>query len=115
MADAVSIGERWGRVTSTFRTPDHNRRVGGVRNSHHLRNRAIDIARARGVSHRQIEQAYRQAGYVLVESLDEGDHSHFAFANRSSPKPADPGNADRSVEAATERDRFRIVLAPGSR
>jgi hypothetical protein len=27
-----------------------------------------------------IAAAFRNAGYRLVESLDEGDHSHFAFA-----------------------------------
>ena len=76
---AAGIGSRWGRVTSTYRTPEHNRRVGGVRNSYHLRGRAIDIARRPGVSHAQIAAAFRTAGYQLIESLDEGDHSHFAF------------------------------------
>ena len=76
---AAGIGSRWGRVTSTYRTPQHNRRVGGVRNSYHIRGRAIDIARRPGVTHSQIAAAFRNAGYQLIESLDEGDHSHFAF------------------------------------
>ena len=75
----AGIGARWGRVTSTYRSPAHNRRVGGVANSYHLRSRAIDIARRPGVAHWQIAAAFRSAGYNLVESLDEGDHSHFAF------------------------------------
>ena len=74
------VGGRWGRVTSTLRSPAHNRRVGGVPNSYHLRGQAIDIARNPGVSHGEIAAAYRQAGFQLIESLDEGDHSHFAFA-----------------------------------
>lgn len=77
---AASIGSHWGRVTSTFRSPAHNRAVGGVPNSFHLRGRAIDIARRPGVTHTMIAAAFRNAGYRLVESLDEGDHSHFAFA-----------------------------------
>lgn len=77
---AASIGSSWGRVTSTYRSPEHNRRVGGVRNSYHIRGRAIDIARRPGVTHAQIAAAFRNAGYRLIESLDEGDHSHFAFA-----------------------------------
>ena len=77
---AASIGASWGRVTSTYRSPQHNRRVGGVRNSWHMHGRAIDIARKPGVSHSQIAAAFRNAGYRLIESLDEGDHSHFAFA-----------------------------------
>jgi hypothetical protein len=77
---AAGIGSKWGRVTSTYRTPEHNRRVGGVRNSWHTHGRAIDIARRPGVTHAQIAAAFRNAGYRLIESLDEGDHSHFAFA-----------------------------------
>ncbi|NUT01803.1 MAG: hypothetical protein HOP96_12605 [Sphingomonas sp.] len=80
LGSAAGIGSHWGRVTSTFRTAEHNRRVGGVRNSYHLRGRAIDIARRPGITHAMIAAAFRSAGYRLIESLDEGDHSHFAFA-----------------------------------
>lgn len=80
LGSAAGVGAKWGRVTSTYRTPQHNRRVGGVRNSYHIRGRAIDIARRPGVTHAQIAAAFRNAGYRLIESLDEGDHSHFAFA-----------------------------------
>lgn len=80
LRSAASLGSNWGRVTSTFRSPAHNRAVGGVPNSFHLRGRAIDIARRPGVTHAMIAAAFRNAGYRLVESLDEGDHSHFAFA-----------------------------------
>ncbi|HEY0628041.1 MAG TPA: hypothetical protein VGD23_01810, partial [Sphingomicrobium sp.] len=34
MGDIRQIGSRWGRVTSTYRSPEHNRRVGGVANSY---------------------------------------------------------------------------------
>ena len=85
LGGAISIGSRWGRVTSTVRSREHNRRVGGVRNSFHLSGRAIDIARRPGVSHAQIAAALRNAGYRLVESLDEGDHSHFAFGTGNAP------------------------------
>lgn len=77
---AAQLARLYGVVTSTHRSPERNRLVGGVPNSHHLTGRAIDIARARGVTHRQVEAALRSAGYHLIESLDEGDHSHFAFA-----------------------------------
>jgi hypothetical protein len=79
LLNAARIGSQLGRVTSMRRSPEHNRRVGGVANSYHLSGRAIDIARRPGVSHGQIAAALRSAGYHLIESLDEGDHSHFAF------------------------------------
>jgi hypothetical protein len=85
---AARIGAQWGRVTSTWRSVAHNRAVGGVHNSFHLRGRAIDIARRPGVTHSMIASALRSAGYQLVESLDEGDHSHFAFHFGGSPSYA---------------------------
>lgn len=81
---AAAIGSRWGIVTSTSRTRQHNRLVGGAPNSFHLTGRAIDIARRPGVRHADIEASYRNAGFVLIESLDEGDHSHFAFGGTRS-------------------------------
>ena len=77
--NVVRISTAFGVITSAWRSPAHNRAVGGVPNSYHLQGRAIDIARKRGVTHRQIDAALRSAGYNLIESLDEGDHSHFAF------------------------------------
>src|SRR5215217_5794023 len=42
---AARMAAQWGRVTSTWRSAAHNRAVGGVPNSYHLRGRAMDIAR----------------------------------------------------------------------
>jgi len=101
---AASIGAQFGVVTSTRRSVQHNRRVGGVANSYHLSGRAIDIARRPGVTHSQIAQAYRQAGMQLIESLDEGDHSHFAFR---------AGRLTASLpQAQSSATNWRIVLAP---
>ena len=113
MESAVQVARGWGTVTSTYRSPSHNRRVGGARNSHHLRNRAIDIARRPGVTHRQIDAAFRQAGYLLIESLDEGDHSHFAFAEGrgAAVRP----RVEIVTRADAPSDGFRVVLAPRAR
>ena len=106
ISSAASLGSQWGRVTSTYRSPRHNRAVGGVPNSYHLSGRAIDIARRGGVSHAAIKAAYLNAGYSLVESLDEGDHSHFAFSfgppRISSLRPA----------GKSEVTEWRVVYAP---
>lgn len=112
MSTVKQIGARWGQVTSTYRTPAHNRRVGGVANSYHLSNRAIDIARRPGVSHWQIAAAYRDAGYSLAESLDEGDHSHFAFG---APRArAAKAQAQMVAVKSGERTEWRIIYAPPS-
>ena len=89
MPGAVSMGAKWGVVTSVHRSPERNRAVGGAPNSWHLQGRAIDIARRPGVRHAEIDAAFRRAGYVIIESLDEGDHSHFAFGlTGQAPRPA---------------------------
>lgn len=111
MSNVKQIGAKWGQVTSTYRSPEHNRAVGGVPNSYHLRGRAIDIARRPGVSHYQIAAAYRAAGYSLAESLDEGDHSHFAFG---APKHHRAPQAQMVAVQAGERTEWRIVYAPPS-
>ena len=111
MGDVRQIGSRWGQVTSTYRSPAHNRRVGGVANSYHLSNRAIDIARRPGVSHAQIAAAYRNAGYSLAESLDEGDHSHFAFGP---PRSRATSVARMVTVQSGEKTEWRIVYAPPS-
>ena len=84
----MRILSSYGVVTSTFRTPAHNKAVGGVPNSYHLVDLAIDVARRPGISHAQLEAALKRAGYRLLESLDERDHSHFAFGPAVIPKPA---------------------------
>jgi len=102
----AAIGSQWGRVTSTWRSRERNRRVGGVRNSFHLIGRAIDIARRPGVSHAQIAAAYRNAGYRLIESLDEGDHSHFAFGTAGAPSAFKP---TPRKSAPTNATPWRVV------
>jgi hypothetical protein len=110
LSAAASLGSQWGRVTSTWRSRERNRRVGGVPNSFHLSGRAIDIARRPGVSHAQIAAAFRNAGYRLIESLDEGDHSHFAFGTGDGPvyrslKP------QAQPERRTASTQWRVVTA----
>ena len=110
MKPAAAIGARWGRVTSTYRSPARNRAVGGARNSWHLSGRAIDIARRPGVSHAAIANAFRAAGYSLIESLDEGDHSHFAFGTARSNTSWRPiGQPVRVTQAAAEMTDWGIV------
>ncbi len=85
LAAAASLVGRWGTISSLKRSAKHNRTVGGAANSFHLIGRAIDVVRRPGVRHRDIEAALLRSGLQLLESIDEGDHSHFAFAPGASP------------------------------
>lgn len=112
---AAAIGASWGQVTSTWRSTARNRAVGGARNSFHLSGRAIDIARRAGVRHRDIDAALRRAGYVLIESLDEGDHSHFAFGGRGAPQVLTPIMTMAANQSAPAGEtQWHIVSAPSS-
>ena len=113
IGEIARLGAQWGRVTSTFRSVEHNRSVGGVANSYHLRGRAIDIVRRPGVSHWQIASAMRAAGYSLLESLDEGDHSHFAFGSAGEVKAPRAVRARITLAGAGEVTHWRMVYAPG--
>jgi len=85
LGGALLVAAAFGTVTSTRRSVEHNRRVGGVPNSYHLVGQALDVRRRPGITHQAIDIALRRAGYVLIESLDEVDHSHFAFLGRTIP------------------------------
>ena len=98
ISGASRLVSAYGVVTSTFRSVLHNKAVGGVPNSYHLLDRAIDIVRRAGVTHWQIEAALKRAGYNLIESLDEHDHSHFAFA--ALPAKAPPPAPEQSKPPA---------------
>ena len=109
LSAAVAIASRLGRVTSTIRTLARNRAIGGARNSYHLSGRAIDVVPRAGVRHADIEAALRSAGFYLIESLDEGDHSHFAFG-------ASPAQAPSFQAAALQQNpatQRRMLTAPG--
>ena len=68
-------------ITSTYRTPEHNREVGGVANSYHTRRGvngeplAVDSVPPRGMSmgeyHRRLSAA--NPNYDVI---NEGDHVH---------------------------------------
>jgi hypothetical protein len=70
-------------VSSTLRTPERNRAVGGVKGSYHLKGRAADFVGSR----RAIEEGARVARSARLgpkctgpeEVLDEGDHLHVAW------------------------------------
>jgi hypothetical protein len=119
VARATAIAASFGAITSIYRSVEHNREVGGVANSYHLQGRAIDIARRPGVTHGQIAAALQRAGLTMIESLDEGDHSHFAFgiansaqqvAAASPPPPPVPEKPKYPPIMADQHGTLRIDL-----
>ncbi|GAA4755814.1 hypothetical protein GCM10023264_24060 [Sphingomonas daechungensis] len=120
---AAAVAANYGSITSIYRSVAHNRAVGGVSNSYHLQGRAIDVARRPGVTHAMIATALTRAGYRMVESLDEGDHSHFAFAGPGTtvapeqvavayPPPPDPTAPKPQAVRADDHGTLRIDLPP---
>ncbi len=93
---AARLVSAFGTISSIYRTIAHNRAVGGVPDSYHLTGRAIDVVRRPGVTHRMIDAALRAAGFSLIESLDEHNHSHFAFG------PTSQTSRTRAVPVAPE-------------
>jgi hypothetical protein len=53
----------------------------------------------------QLESVLRNAGFRMVESLDEGDHSHFAF----SLAPVAPAQAVTTASSKAEKPRLRLL------
>lgn len=86
------------RVTSGYRSYEHNKKVGGQANSYHLTGNARDVAKTPGMTLDKIVSALRKQGYDVVEKLDEGDHFHVAWKGK--------GDKSRS-EFEKENDRAR--------
>ena len=107
---AVKVAANFGTVTSGFRSVAHNRRVGGVPTSYHLVGRAVDVQRRFGVTHFMLHAALTKAGFVLIESLDEGDHSHFAFGRPVAFSRADT-RAKTMVASSESAPPRRSLLA----
>jgi hypothetical protein len=109
LAGPLRVVAAYGTPTSARRSVEHNRRVGGASNSYHLLGHAIDVQRRPGVTHQALDAALRRAGYLLAESIDEIDHSHFAFfPGRVSPRAIGPAAA---VELASKKPSQPRVAA----
>lgn len=63
------------RVTSTYRSPERNRSVGGVANSYHLSGRARDSVPPAGMSMAAYAAELRRLNPGL-QVINEGDHVH---------------------------------------
>jgi hypothetical protein len=68
------------RVTSGYRDPAHNAKVGGVANSWHTKGRAVDLAgSARDMAAGAAWARQNGAREVLVHNAGSGQHLHVAW------------------------------------
>lgn len=98
-------------VSSTRRSADKNRSVGGVENSFHLTGEAVDMVPQTPQQRQQARQFWESKGYQVI---DEGDHLHAeppargmtvsqlggGQQLRSAPKAQAPSELERRVEMA---------------
>lgn len=70
-------------VTSQGRTPEHNTEVGGVPDSMHLSNQAIDFVLPQGMTFSQVQSTLASKGIKPTELLDEGSHIHLGWAPKN--------------------------------
>lgn len=96
------------RVTSRQRTPEHNARVGGVRNSYHLTGEAIDIGRPSPEQQAAITQWAQANGYRIKNDYADG-HWHLEPARRGS------GGGGRQLVSAGKPSSASNAATPASR
>lgn len=105
LQDAISaVRSVGGNPTSTTRTPQHNKDVGGVANSFHLSGQAIDVAKGAGITLNKLVTAIRNKGGRILEALDEGDHFHIAFKTGSAAAEQLARETERAADKATRQN-----------
>lgn len=94
-----SIGAR---VTSGYRSYEHNKEVGGQPNSYHLTGNARDVAKTKGMTLGKVVSALKEQGYDVVEKLDEGDHFHVAWKGKGDKSKSESEKAAISAQREAE-------------
>ena len=80
-------------VTSGYRSPADNARVGGVPNSRHMSGQAVDLVPRPGET---MAQLYMRVNKVPdVRAINEGDHVHVQQGGAPASRPVVPGSAPK--------------------
>lgn len=70
-------------ITSTARTPEHNKEVGGVDGSMHLTGQAADVVLPLGTTAADLKSQLAAKGINPTEFIDEGTHVHVGWASKN--------------------------------
>lgn len=95
-------------ITSAYRSPAHNRAVGGATNSYHMRGRAFDV-RQDNQDPQEFERVAREVGFTGVIRYPSSGFIHIdTRPGRYDAGPAFPLSASRlPVERPAEPETFR--------
>ena len=106
--DAVAQAAGDARVTSGYRDPEHNARVGGVPNSRHLTGEAVDLVPRPGETMAQLHQRVRRA--PGVRAINEGDHVHVQREGGARPAAQGQGGPRLIVERPKpQKPGYRLI------
>ncbi|NMF98375.1 D-Ala-D-Ala carboxypeptidase family metallohydrolase [Aromatoleum toluolicum] len=84
----AAVGNRTVTVTSGYRSPALNQRIGGSRASAHMDGRAADIV-VRSMTPLQVARAIQGAGIALDQLIFEGSWVHVGIAKVGEPSRGD--------------------------
>jgi hypothetical protein len=102
------------RITGLGRDPARNAQVGGVKNSMHLDNHAIDMVLPPGVQPDQVVSMLRQQGIEPTEVLNEGQvgnqgaHLHVGWRPKGQQAAQPQGFAPQMVQAAQPKAKDMV-------
>jgi uncharacterized protein YcbK (DUF882 family) len=70
-----AIGDKPITITSGYRTPEYNKKVGGVTNSQHIRGNAADIM-VKGMSSQELKKYAEKVGFSFIQTYKDKPHLH---------------------------------------
>lgn len=105
-------------ITGQGRSEQRNREVGGVNNSLHLRNEAIDFKNLPpGVSAADVKAALVSAGFPVTEFLDEGRHGnqgphiHWGWGAKGLPRSLPKSSSSKTTHHHTHVQHMDVHSA----
>jgi hypothetical protein len=91
------------QVTSGYRSPAHNAKVGGKPNSRHLSGEAVDLVPRPGETMAQLYARVR--GVPGVKAINEGDHVHVQAASQGGARVVATGRTKAQARPATVEEK----------